>query len=284
MQRQLNIRIALVSAAAVLLLAGTARAQRRSGAVSRGGDYSVSLESAGGASLPTYHHRGETWVQGSRGQRYAIRVRNHTGQRIEAVVTVDGRDVITGRPGNYRKNRGYVIQPRGSVRIDGFRTSWSGVAAFRFTDVEDSYAARMGSSRNVGVIGVAIFEQRRPDYRPPPPIVRRKRGVGTGYGAGGAPSDGSAAPRYLDENESRQGVGTGYGGDRYSPASETSFPRRTRRPNARLKLYYDDREGLIERGVIPRPWYPQPREPDPFPESRDPGFAPPPPPRPYYWE
>ncbi|MFO8071924.1 MAG: hypothetical protein R6V85_08615 [Polyangia bacterium] len=283
MQRQLNISIALVSAAALLLLAGTARAQRRSGAVSRGGDYSVSLESVGGGSLPTYHHRGETWVQGSRGQRYAIRVRNHTQRRVEAVVTVDGRDVVTGRSGNYRKNRGYVIQPRGSVRIDGFRTSWSGVAAFRFTDVEDSYAARMGGSRNVGVIGVAIFEERRPNYRPPPPIVRRKRGVGTGYGVGGARSAESAAPRYLDD-ETRQGVGTGYGEDRYSPASETSFQRRSKRPNARLKLYYDDRRGLIDRGVIPRPWNPRPRDPDPFPDNRDPGFAPPPPSRPYYWE
>jgi hypothetical protein len=36
----------------------------------------------------------------------------------------------------------------------------SSVAAFRFGAVEDSYAEKKGNARNVGVIGVAFFQER----------------------------------------------------------------------------------------------------------------------------
>ena len=40
----------------------------------------------------------------------------------EAVATVDGLDVISGRTGSF-ENRGYVLLPWSSVEIDGFRQS-----------------------------------------------------------------------------------------------------------------------------------------------------------------
>jgi hypothetical protein len=47
------------------------------------------------------------------------------------------------------------------VEIDGFRQSVDTVAAFRFGSVRGSYAAqKTGDARNVGVIGVAIFNER----------------------------------------------------------------------------------------------------------------------------
>jgi len=266
------------------------------------GRYSFALES-GGTALPTYYFNDYTWVEGYRGSTYAIRVYNHTGNRVEAVVTVDGRDVVSGREGDWRNNRGYVIEPWGSVLIDGFRNSFSRVAEFYFTDVADSYAARMGSDADVGVIGVAIFEEERPVPRPQPkPIITRRNGrTGTGYGAGPAKSaPESPAPAARGQAEccddlsidadaakrERQGIGTGYGDYRYSPASKTEFERRSRRPDARLAIYYDDRSGLISRGIIrePRP-YPRPLpHPRPFPCNDDPAFAPPPPPSPVYRE
>ena len=39
------------------------------------------------------------------------------------------------------------------------------VAQFYFTDLPDSYAARTGRPRNVGVIGVAVFREA------PPPVA-----------------------------------------------------------------------------------------------------------------
>jgi hypothetical protein len=101
---------------------------------------------------------GREYVIGERGQRYVIQLRNHTGNRVEAVATVDGLDVIDGRPGSLRK-RGYLVNPFSTIEIEGFRRSRSAVATFRFGSVSESYAARKGNARNVGVIGVAFFDE-----------------------------------------------------------------------------------------------------------------------------
>ena len=104
---------------------------------------------------------GDRWfVIGEQGRRYSIVLRNETDYRLEAVTSVDGLDVVTGRPASLAK-RGYILQPRQRIVIDGWRRSLDTVAAFRFSSVRDSYAQRKhGDSRNVGVIGVAIFNER----------------------------------------------------------------------------------------------------------------------------
>src|SRR5262245_35125923 len=125
-----------------------------------------------GVPARTYMHGGETYVLGQLGSHYTLRVSNHTGRRIEAVVSVDGRDAIDGRPADWRSKRGYLVPAWGSVDIEGWRISHSQAAAFRFSSVPDSYAARTGSARDVGVIGVAIFPERYLPprvYRVPPP-------------------------------------------------------------------------------------------------------------------
>ena len=76
-------------------------------------------------------------------------------------MTVDGLDVVDGRPGDLGK-RGYVVGPGETVVIDGFRQSLDEVASFRFGRVSDSYAARTSGDRNVGVVGVALFDEARP--------------------------------------------------------------------------------------------------------------------------
>ncbi len=280
--------------------------------LSSGGEFSFQLES-GGRVLPVYTHKGRSYVEGSFGDDYAIRVFNHTGQRVEAVVTVDGRDVISGSVGNYKQGRGYVISPYDSVLIDGFRTNWSNVAAFRFTDIGDSYAARMGDASNVGVIGVAIFKEKQYRPRPLPPQripepyydrrerAKRSQRLGTGYGqATPAPASPKSSSRgygggtyeaeAADRDYASQGLGTEYGRQTYSPSSRTTFTRSARRPSAILAVRYDDREGLLAKGVLPRPTRPRPyyqrrSRPEPFPQSPEPvTFAPPPPPRYDYWE
>ena len=132
--------------------------------------YSFSLEDENGDVLPTFAKDGRTFLLGEPGIRYNIRVRNPTAQRVEAVVSVDGRDAVSGEPGDYVNERGYVIAPYGSVVVEGFRRSLEEVAAFRFTSPEDSYSSRMGTPQNVGVIGVAFFPEHA---RPPAPVMRR---------------------------------------------------------------------------------------------------------------
>lgn len=122
--------------------------------------YDVQVLRGNGDTLPTYASRDRFYVQGNASERYTIRVTNPTARRVEAVVTVDGLDVIDGNEGDLRK-RGYVVPPYGEVRIEGFRTSQADVATFRFSSVDNSYAGKQGKARNVGVIAVAIFEEQR---------------------------------------------------------------------------------------------------------------------------
>ncbi len=140
--------------------------------------YDVQVIREGGDTAPTYAHRDRFYVAGSSGARYTIRITNPTANRIEAVVSVDGLDVVDGEAGDLRK-RGYVVPPYGETRIEGFRTSHEDVATFRFSSVNNSYAGKKGAARNVGVIAVALFEEQvevhqqqiivneNPNYRQP---------------------------------------------------------------------------------------------------------------------
>src|SRR6266404_5032670 len=133
----------------------------------RSGPYELQVL-IGGAPTRTFRHDGETFVLGHLGQRYTLRIFNRSGRRIEAVISVDGRDVIDGKPADWREKRGYLVPAWGSVDIDGWRLSQQEAAAFSFSTVSESYAARTGNAREVGVIGVAIFPERW--YPPPRPL------------------------------------------------------------------------------------------------------------------
>ncbi len=137
--------------------------------------YDVDLIGEDGDVLDTYQHRGKFYVLGSAGERYSIRVTNPTNQRVEAVLSVDGLDVIDGETADFVHKRGYVVPAGGELRVDGFRVSTSHVATFRFSSVKNSYAGRKGKARNVGVIGVAIFaEKAHPEVILPAPVRERR--------------------------------------------------------------------------------------------------------------
>jgi len=133
----------------------------------------VEVVDEGSRRLSTFSQGGRTYVLGELGQRYQLHIVNPTGSRIEAVVSVDGLDAVDGKPASTDK-RGYVVPAYGDVTIDGWRTSFDTVAAFRFSSVGESYAARTDHDRNVGVIGAAFFRERprpRVVVAPPPPMM-----------------------------------------------------------------------------------------------------------------
>lgn len=123
------------------------------------GGISIAVTDSAGNPLTGYAARGRTYVVGEAGARYNLRITNQTAGRFEVVASVDGLDVIDGRPASPGK-RGYILAPYSTLTIDGFRTSDESVAAFRFAAVRDSYAARTGDDRNVGVLGFAFFAER----------------------------------------------------------------------------------------------------------------------------
>lgn len=272
---------------------------------------SLTLEHPGGGQLPSFLHLGSLYFAGQQGERYDLRITNNTGGRVEAVITVDGRDVISGELGNYKRQRGYVLEPFASVVVSGYRQSLEQVAAFRFSDLAGSYTGLRGSPEHAGVVGVAVFEEKRrsarrhkkalaatpvpqpyyePYYQGPtssgaPPTAfpdspgRDKRAASESEEMVSAPS--AASPATADgaggfaPAPAPSQLGTAYGEAQYSSVQEVEFKRHhRRRPDAFLTVYYDSPQGLAGKGITMSS--PPLVQPQPFPQS---GFAVPPPPR-----
>ncbi|HZZ85166.1 MAG TPA: hypothetical protein VFE30_11565 [Anaeromyxobacteraceae bacterium] len=258
---------AVAACLAVFVATAPLHAFARDLAPGRWGSYSVELLDEAGRVLPTYDHGGRTYVLGALGGRYMIRVANGSPRRLEVVVSVDGRDVLDGRPAEWGK-RGYLVEPHGAVTIDGYRLTQEAVAAFRFSSVPRSYAALEGNARDVGVIGVAVFPEREVALAPRPD-ARALRSEAAPAAPGMA---GAKAMR-------RNGLGTEFGEERASHVEQVPFERARARPDVVLSLRYDDREGLLAAGVPlePRRCGEQALRHDADPFRRDVGYAAPPP-------
>ena len=242
------------------------------------------LDRADNALLPVYVAGGERWIVGTPGHEYAIRIRNHTGTRILAVPSVDGVNAITGETASPEQS-GYVLEPYGSVEIAGWRKSLANTAAFYFTNLADSYAARTGRPGDVGVIGVAVFRERVPVAYAPRPNVYDQRAKRSDAPASQpappaeAPAAAGAAAKEADvtnvaglrQNRDEGKLGTGHGRSETAYAQRVGFERATSSPESVVAIRYDRREALVARGIVPGPSYAD-RAPSAFPAW--PGFAP----------
>lgn len=258
-----------------------------------------------GAVLKAYRHHGEWWVAGRPGARYAIRVRNSRGERVMAVMSVDGINVITGQNGGWNQS-GYVFAPGDSYEVAGWRKSDEEIAAFEFTASPNSYAARTGRPGNIGVIGLALFRERpqppveEPQQRYVPPeasesaagagdaaarestsqpgntVTRRDAAPASAPAAAGsarAQDKALASPEYAARAPS---LGTGHGAREYSHVDSTRFDKLSDTPDEVIRIRYDSYDNLVAMGVIPRRWQ-APPTPDPFPSTPFQQYVPDPP-------
>lgn len=230
-----------------------------------------------GREVPVYYHQGRHYVVGHPGSEYQVVLHNRSGARVLTVVSVDGVNAVSGETAAPDQT-GYVLSPWMRTEIKGWRKSSERVAAFYFTQLPDSYAARTGRPDNVGVIGVAVFRERlwpRPQPQPQPyshqerssdeaPAEGAADRSGLGKPLPGTAAEESAAPRTL-----RKSLGTGHGRSETDHVSYTRFERASSHPDEVITLYYDSHRNLVARGVIPTP---RP-DPQPFPA----GFVPDPP-------
>lgn len=113
-----------------------------------------------GRSVREYNHNGNTFIESRHGSNYTIKIKNDNAHRVMAVVSVDGLDVITGKPAE-DSDKGYIVDSYSSTEIKGYRLSDTGSAAFVFVSKDKSYTANAtGDSRNSGVIGIRVFEEK----------------------------------------------------------------------------------------------------------------------------
>jgi hypothetical protein len=235
------------------------------------------ISRATGQRVPVYSQEGRLYVPGTPGEHYAVYVANRTGQRVMTVVSVDGINVVSGETASPDQN-GYVLAPGQSFEINGWRKSMNEVAAFYFTHLPDSYAARTGRPHHVGVIGVAAFrewQRPRPVPQPIAPLSRREASAaesGTNPQADAAGAPAASAPEALGSQEARARlereakIGTGHGARERSEVVHTSFRRASVHPAQTVTIYYDTHANLVARGIIPGPT--PVGVPNPFPGGR----------------
>lgn len=299
--------------ASVVLLAATASYD--ASALGSLADVTV-IDRDSGAKLSTYYYQGEYWVTGRPGARYAIEIRNCTEGRLLAVTSVDGVNVISGATAAWQQT-GYVFDPWERYQVTGWRKSNEEVAAFFFTDLSNSYAARTGRAANVGVIGLALFRERQPQpvYSPsqiapfasgdsvarnaPAPAPAPRSGIVGGNAsssyfsepgsdaASAQTATASAAAPLAETARSRAfaappapsaKLGTGHGAREYSYVRDTEFVRSHPEPDEVIRIRYDSLENLVAMGIVPpSPPGSAPATPNPFPRSHERRFVPDPP-------
>jgi hypothetical protein len=248
-------------------------------AVGRLADVEI-VDRSTGATLEAHYHRGEYWVAGTPGAHYAISIKNRLGERLLAVASVDGINVVSGDTAGWQQT-GYVFGPYQGYEISGWRKSDRDVATFEFTASPNSYAERTGRPANVGVIGVALFRERAPQVIAPalgaleaPARPAPAAGTASGRAEQAAPADAARAkagdanvayPATLAAQPAPK-LGTGHGAREASYVEHTDFSRLSERPNEVIRIRYDSFENLVAMGVI-RDRPPLAQRPNAFPES-----------------
>ena len=169
------------------------------------------------------------YIQAKKGKRYSLRLKNTSNKRVGLVVTVDGRNILSGKKSWLRSNeKMYILDPYETATYNGWRTGKNRVNRFFFTNAGNSYANAWGDKSAMGVIAVAVFNER------PRPVYRYKNAPNT-------------------SNRLRRGAtpeaGTGFGREEYSPTIRVSF-KPQRNPISKHFYKYEWRSSLCKRGVI----------------------------------
>jgi hypothetical protein len=304
-------RRALLAAAVASLALGAAPSAFADGALV---DLKI-VDRETGKVLRTWRHHGRLFVAGEPGDRYALRVTNHTGGRVLVVLSVDGVNILTGETAGYGQ-RGYVFAPYQSFDLAGWRKSDEEIAAFVFAAQSQSYAARTGRPADVGVIGLAAFREkdvvpeedvaaprregrayggviqpRRAEPMPPPPAPpppppppppdaraaapEARSTVQDVIVSGSRAAQVAAATSASPMVQPTEKLGTAHGAREVSVTHSVPFERATAEPQTVLQIEYDSYPNLVLAGVIPGD---RPRHPRPFPEKpKANGYVPDPP-------
>lgn len=220
------------------------------------GNYEVEVL-INGRPAKEYYHEGKIFIEGREGTSYKIKVRNNGSNRIKAVISVDGLNVINGEEATLL-GRGYIINGYNSLTVDGWRKSNSNVHEFYFSEKNESYSVRSGKGdKNIGIIGVSIVEEENNynwtyikmdnsngyDYTRYPVTCSNKDYVdGSGMTTYTLASDVSMVMNCSNT------IGTGWGREKRSDVVDVNFNSKGY-PTETFEIFYDTRNGLKRRGI-----------------------------------
>ena len=230
-------------------------------------------------------HNGNVYLPVSLGKTFKLRLKNNSRDRVLAVISVDGVNVLDASDAK-TDGTGYVIAPWKTIEIDGWRKNMQDVALFEVGDQSGSYATKTGRPNNVGVVGVAFYEEKKAVKirRSPPMIPESLYEQGCGLVDDGRDYDstktcgpirggvmGQSLGGTRDFIPTATKAGTGYGDTKHSPVNKTIFEKLELSKQV-VVLYYDTIEGLLAQGVPV-----ELNRPNPFPGEPERFFCPPPP-------
>lgn len=117
-----------------------------------------------GRACKEYTHKGMSFIEARTGTNYTVKIKNDNSYRVMAVLSVDGLDVVTGKPAE-ETNTGYIIDAYSSLDVKGYRISDDNSASFIFTSKGKSYVQQAKSNAtNAGVIGLRTYKEKVPYY------------------------------------------------------------------------------------------------------------------------
>ena len=235
--------------------------------------------SVNGRAVKEYSHRGNTFIEGKEGSEFEIVVKNNSFDEVLAVVSVDGKSVMTGENCSIENSGGYVIPAMSHIKIPGWRLNNDSIAKFVYSNPQESYAAQTSEMPeeplNLGVIGCAIFkrqpvcsfnrilrsngtsispkniEPRGWDYPCSPPIwystSNLNHSINCNASADATANTNSVTLDSMTASSTSQ-IGTGFGREQEHAVMVTEFKRQAT-PEAIMTIYYDSRNGLQAKGV-----------------------------------
>lgn len=225
-----------------------------------------------GREISEYTKDAITYVMAHLGTEYSIRIWNRTSRNVEAVVTVDGLNITTGKVGDYVTQHGYLIRTHSHTDIPGFMIDNMSAARFTFSRPGASYAARMDTPNNIGIIGAAFFRE----YETPRPRVLRSAGLMMDRDVLGAETENCILG--MTKGASRgPSAGTEFGSEVDFRTTEVDFRRANpTTPDAVIAVRYETREELQRLGIDLHPTATVVTSPNPFPANAGTGCPLPP--------
>ncbi len=194
------------------------------------------------------HLKNETraYLEAINGENYSIQIRNHTNQRVGLVIAVDGRNIISGKKSNLKHSENmYILGAYETQTYAGWRTSSSDIHRFYFTDIEDSYAHAFGDDSAMGVIAVAVYEEKQPFFTRRENILSSKPQAKS---KASNRSHDSASPNEAESDDHAE-AGTGFGDHQTSYARRVQFNAK-RKASMKSFYKYEWRETLCHKQII----------------------------------
>lgn len=127
-----------------------------------------------GKSLRKYHVDGIDTIGAYGDEPFSIVFRNHTYQKVQVKLSLDGTDILTGKPATTETSKDmWVVSGYGSLTLKAWPETDQGGAGFVFTSADNSVAIHThGDLSSRGIIAAAVFTEGHVEpIKASPPIV-----------------------------------------------------------------------------------------------------------------